>query len=447
MLQNHSNQLMQIYQDGENAMRKWIAVAFISCVFICVLIYSCGHNHDWLDATCTTPKTCKVCGKTEGEPLGHTFEEANCLIPEFCIRCGYTQGEALGHVWKDATCTEPKICSRCGEHEGKALGHDWAEATCSEPKTCSRCGITSGEALGHSGPDLSCTEPGICSRCGQEIEALGHDWVEANCTEPRTCSRCGLTEGDALGHHPADPSVENKKAATCMQGGSYDEVVYCSDCHTELSRTTHNEDALGHTTDYGKCSRCGYVIYSGHGDDVISNITLDSDMIRIHIQYFGSGVISVKEIDKDLSHVILSKYGAYDGYQYLYYARSSPPVSFEISAKDSDWILSLEPIKSTNESSFSGYGDFVTGIISGPSGTWELTYEGTGYFSVCLYSNNFYRDSIVSTVGEYSGKKYIEFPSGGGCFEITADAHWTLKPVGQSEQFDLFDIYIGYPFV
>lgn len=31
----------------------------------------CAGGHDWNDATCTTPKTCTVCGATEGEALGH----------------------------------------------------------------------------------------------------------------------------------------------------------------------------------------------------------------------------------------------------------------------------------------------------------------------------------------------------------------------------------------
>ena len=55
-----------------------------------------------------------------------------------CSICGKTEGEALGHQWMDATCTEPQICSVCKETKGKALGHKadtWStikEATCTE---------------------------------------------------------------------------------------------------------------------------------------------------------------------------------------------------------------------------------------------------------------------------------------------------------------------------
>jgi hypothetical protein len=31
------------------------------------------HEHSWVDADCTTPKTCSICGKTEGEALGHDY--------------------------------------------------------------------------------------------------------------------------------------------------------------------------------------------------------------------------------------------------------------------------------------------------------------------------------------------------------------------------------------
>ena len=80
-----------------------------------------GHNHDWKDATCTTPKTCKACDAVSGT--------------------------ALDHQWKAATCTEPKTCKICGITTGSAAGHYWTEATYSSPKTCITCGETSGDIL------------------------------------------------------------------------------------------------------------------------------------------------------------------------------------------------------------------------------------------------------------------------------------------------------------
>lgn len=55
--------------------------------------------------------------------------------------------ETEGHAWVDATCEAPKTCSVCGETEGEALGHVWIDATYEAPKTCETCGTTEGEAL------------------------------------------------------------------------------------------------------------------------------------------------------------------------------------------------------------------------------------------------------------------------------------------------------------
>lgn len=51
------------------------------------------------------------------------------------------------HEWQDATCTSPKYCTICEETEGEALGHEWQDATYYAPKTCSICGETEGEPL------------------------------------------------------------------------------------------------------------------------------------------------------------------------------------------------------------------------------------------------------------------------------------------------------------
>ncbi len=120
-----------------------IAATLLVMAFVC----GCGCKHEWIEATCTEPKTCKLCGATEGEALGHTWEEATCETPKTCSVCGATEGEALGHTWEEATCETPKTCSVCGATEGEALGHDFAPATLESPKTCRVCGATEGEPL------------------------------------------------------------------------------------------------------------------------------------------------------------------------------------------------------------------------------------------------------------------------------------------------------------
>lgn len=42
-----------------------------------------GRHHVWTEATCTTPKTCMECGKTEGSvnPNAHSTKSGQC---EYC---------------------------------------------------------------------------------------------------------------------------------------------------------------------------------------------------------------------------------------------------------------------------------------------------------------------------------------------------------------------------
>lgn len=65
-----------------------------------------------------------------------------------------------------------------------------------------------------------------------------------------TCSLCGDSYTDsvvtATGHTPGTVVHENTNDSTCKTEGSYDEVVYCSVCETELSRTTKTIDVKAH---------------------------------------------------------------------------------------------------------------------------------------------------------------------------------------------------------
>ncbi len=135
-----------------------------------------SHQHDYADATCTLPRTCKSCGLTTGQALGHTYTGT-------------------------PTCTEPQSCERCGQLGETVLGHDYADATCTAPKQCKRCNLIVSAALGHDYAPAGCTSPQICKRCEQPHgEALGHDFAYVDCDTPKACTRCSATEGEAPGH-------------------------------------------------------------------------------------------------------------------------------------------------------------------------------------------------------------------------------------------------------
>jgi len=66
-----------------------------------------------------------------------TITEATCSEPgvqmQVCSVCGYgvyNEIPAKGHVWKEATCTLPRTCSNCNKTDGKALGHSYSEGVC-----------------------------------------------------------------------------------------------------------------------------------------------------------------------------------------------------------------------------------------------------------------------------------------------------------------------------
>lgn len=81
-------------------------------------------------ATCTAPKTCAVCKKTEGEVTEHIWMAATCTAPKTCAVCKHTEGEMKAHVWLEATCTAPKTCAVCNLTEGQAKDHSWTEGVC-----------------------------------------------------------------------------------------------------------------------------------------------------------------------------------------------------------------------------------------------------------------------------------------------------------------------------
>lgn len=103
-----------------------------------------------------------------------------------------------------------------------------------------------------------------------------HKGGEATCAKRAVCSVCGAEYGEAIAHTPAEAVKENEVAGTCQTKASYDEVVYCSVCGGEISRTTKEGEMGAHVpvvdeavpatciaegkTEGSHCSVCNVVI-------------------------------------------------------------------------------------------------------------------------------------------------------------------------------------------
>jgi len=262
-------------------------------------------GHDWSEWSIDKEATC-----TEDGKRSRTCKRIGCneIDEEIITAFGHTNAEAVREKEVAVTCEtegsydEVVYCSVCKEEVSResktipALGHIWSEwsitvpANCTEEgeesRTCTRVGCdgvekkkiaalghTAGEAVKENEIAATCETAGsydevvYCSVCkkemsreGKTVPALGHTWsqwnisVLPNCTETgekiRTCTRCKKIEKEAiaaLGHTAGETVREKEIAATCETEGSYDEVVYCSVCKAELSRSSKTTPALGHT--------------------------------------------------------------------------------------------------------------------------------------------------------------------------------------------------------
>jgi len=275
------------------------------------------HTDDGKTPTCTTGKTCALCGAEYGV-LGHDWDRwtpnyaSNGTHTRRCKRCNAEEtGSCSGGY---ATCDTLGMCNTCGgSYYG---GHAWGEwssagngthtrsctnycrevdtakctggkATCTTKAVCEVCDTEYGEKDPNN-HDLvhfrakapTCTEKGwnayeTCSRCDYttytELTALNHDLVQheaqaATCTKPGwnaydTCSRCDYTtyaEQPALNH---DLKQYAAKAPTCTEKG-WNAYETCSRCdYTTYVELPAQHDLVQHAAKAPTCTEIGWDAY------------------------------------------------------------------------------------------------------------------------------------------------------------------------------------------
>ncbi len=257
------------------------------------------HSGGTETPTCTTGKTCALCGAKYGI-LDHAWGEwssaGNGTHIRNCKNC--YKVDTASCTGGTATCTTKAVCEACGGEYGEkdpnnhALVHPDAKApTCTEPgwdayDLCVRCGYTTRKELPaqhdfvyHQAKSPTCKEIGFasvaCWRCGYfknlVLPALNHDLKQhaakaPTCTEKgwdayETCSRCDYTTYAEL---PAQHDLRHHaaKAPTCT-GIGWDAYDTCSRCDytTYAEQPALNHDFVQHEAKAPTCTEIGWDAY------------------------------------------------------------------------------------------------------------------------------------------------------------------------------------------
>ena len=204
------------------------------------------------------------------------------------------------------------------EHKNVTESKDNEKAlTCTQDEcydkvvTCDDCGavisretITVKKAEGHKPEDKNAKAP-TCTEAGKEAD--------------KVCSVCGevLSTGaaiDATGHTAGEAVKENEVAPKCQEDGSYDEVVYCTVCNAELSRTPKTVDATGHTAGEAvkenevapKCEEAGSY------DEVVYCTVCNAELSRTPKTVDATGHTAGEAVKENIVGNICTEKGSYD---------------------------------------------------------------------------------------------------------------------------------------
>ena len=176
----------------------------------------------------------------------------------------------LTAVWEE--CAEHKYVNGkcdCGfscDHAGTLVQIEGKEATCTESgyntyEYCTACSYTTYKAI----PATNHKNPLV------QAEGKAATCTEAGFEPYEYCTACDYTTYKVIpanDHAPLEAVIENNVEPKCETAGSYDLVVYCGECDTELDRETVSVDALNHKNTLvqaeGKAATCtetGYKAY------------------------------------------------------------------------------------------------------------------------------------------------------------------------------------------
>ena len=252
--------------------------------------YLTVHTGGTQGPTCTTGKTCALCGAEYGV-LGHDWGAwtpnyaSNGTHTRRCKRCNAEEtGSCSGGY---ATCDTLGMCNTCGgSYYG---GHAWGEWSSAGNGTHTRSCTNycrEVDTAKCTGGKATCSAKAVCVECGGEYgekDPNNHDLVHFRAKAPTCteigwdaydrCIRCGYTTRKEL---PAQHDLEQHaaKAPTCTEKG-WDAYETCSRCdyttYAELPALNHDlvrHDAKAATCTeigwnaYDTCKNCDYTTYA-----------------------------------------------------------------------------------------------------------------------------------------------------------------------------------------
>ena len=154
--------------------------------------------------------------------------------------------EEAGEKTYTATFNNEAFAEQTATEEIPATGHSWGEITykwnedkteCTAERKCTRDETHKETETATISSQI--TKEATCEEAGEKTyTATFNNEAFAEQTATEKISAKGHTAGQAV--------EENRVEATCTEDGHYEEVIYCTICHKEISRETKTIKATGH---------------------------------------------------------------------------------------------------------------------------------------------------------------------------------------------------------
>ena len=285
-------------------MKKWLIWCLTVLAMVCLIpgIALNAKAESLYCRYCDKFTDCEILGYEKFDSSFHTLHIKckSCSKENDVIDSKYSKHTDDG---KTPTCTTGKTCALCGAEYG-VLGHDWGAWTPNyasngtHTRRCKRCNAE--ETGSCSGGYATCDTLGMCNTCGGSYYG-GHAWGEwssagngthtrsctnycrevdtakctggkATCTTKAVCEVCDTEYGEK------DPNNHDlvhfrAKAPTCTEIGwdAYDRCVSCG--YTTYTELPAQHDLKQHAAKaptctekgwnaYETCSRCDYTTYT-----------------------------------------------------------------------------------------------------------------------------------------------------------------------------------------